>query len=442
MGSRFKLFVQPPFEDARITPEVVTVSSPLGSLAAGPSDSRMYVVEPVGKLRPYGTNQGPLGTPFIYLPPWTKKVLAPAIPDAAGNFDHYEPGMPGFEAAHVFGAVRFTLDVWEGYLGQPLVWHFRDHYDRLEISLLPDWDNAQYGYGFLEIGSQFEASGRILPFSLDFDVIAHEVGHAIIYSMIGVPDRGTEYPEYIGFQESLSDCVSLIAAMHFPSVIDNVLEETQGNLYRPNRLARISEFSPHRQLRLANNTRTMAEFVVSWKNEHELSQPLTGAIFDILVDIFHEFLVARGLISAELENMADIAENDASAEGPFQEAFDRAYGRHPQGFRAALLDARDVVGNYLAETLWTLGADFLDYGDVARRLLTADEMETGGTFANIISRNFQRRDIGRLHAGRRRTGSEHQGHLHSGRTVLPGDGVLLPKMSYRETILLARSMSG
>ena len=154
MGTRFRIFAQPPFADAQSEPEIVIVSSPAGSLGDGPSDAMMYVVEPVGKAQPYGMNRGPLGTPFIYLPPWRGDVHAPAIPDAEGHFDHYTPGMPGFEAAHIFGCVRFTLDVWEGYIGQPLVWHFRDHADRLEISLLPEWDNAQYGYGFLEAGSQ------------------------------------------------------------------------------------------------------------------------------------------------------------------------------------------------------------------------------------------------------------------------------------------------
>ena len=90
------------------------------------------------------------------------------------------PACQALPRPHIFGCVRFTLDVWEGYIGQPLVWHFRDHADRLEISLLPEWDNAQYGYGFLEAGSQHDELGRRSPFSLDFDVIAHEVGHAII----------------------------------------------------------------------------------------------------------------------------------------------------------------------------------------------------------------------------------------------------------------------
>ncbi|MDM9622142.1 hypothetical protein [Rhizobium sp. S96] len=442
MGTRFRLFVQPPFEHARTSPETIEVSSPLGSLAAGPADRLMFVVEPVGKTRPYGVNRGPLGTPYIYLPPWTGKISEPAVPDEYGNFDYLQPSMPGFEAAHVFGCVRFTLDVWERYLGQSLVWHFRDHFDRMEISILPQWNNAQYGYGFLEVGSQFEKDGRILPFTLDFDVIAHEVGHAIIFSVLGVPRPGTEYPEYLGFQEAFSDCVSLIAAMHFPSVIDNVLEETRGNLYRANSLSRFSEFSPHRQIRSANNKRTMAEFAHGWKDEHELSQPLTGAMFDILVDIFHESLVERGLISRAVEDLADIAEFDPTAEARVQNAFDRAFARNSDGFVEALLDARDIVGSYMAETLWTLAADFLDYGDVVSAMLAIDKAESGGRFTRIISRNFGRREIGEVHAGMHLKGGERRSHVFSARTLLPIDYLECPKMDYREKLLLSRLISG
>jgi hypothetical protein len=440
VGTRFNLFVQPPIGGYRNETEVITVSSPAGSVRAGPSSDRMYVVAPVGKRFPYGTNAAPYGTPFIYLPPWNGPEREPAIPDEDGHFDGYAPGDPGFEAAHAFGAVRFTLDVWERYLGQPVIWHFRDHFARLEISLLPQWNNAQYGYGYLEIGSHFREGRKVASFALDFDVLAHEIGHAIIYGVLGVPRTGTEYPEYFGFHESFSDCVSLIAAMHFPSVLAGVLNQTHGNLARENRLARFSEFAPHRQLRRANNRRTMAEFTFQYKDEHALSQPLTGAIFDILSDIFHERLVEHGMISREAENLADIAEHDSDADRMVQRIFDRAYSAHAEGFRVSLEEARDIVGQYLAETLWDLAADFLDYGDVARAFLRADAVFSGGRYSRIIRRNFRIRGIGRLHAGRRAPGKAQAGHTRTDRTLLPQDHLQLPAMTYRETHMLSRMM--
>lgn len=435
MGTRFRLFVQPPFEDSRARPETVTVSSPAGSIGPGPSDDRMYVVEPVGKHHPYGMNVGPLGTPFIFLPPWKGPRLAPALPDALGHFDHYTPDSQEFQSAHLFGAIRFTLDVWERYLGHPLTWHFTGHYDRLEICILPDWNNAQYGYGFLETGSQLEPDGRILPFSLNFDVIAHELGHAIVYAIVGVPQMGTEFPEYIGFQEAAADCVSLVSVMHFPSLMEEVLEQTHGNLYLHNRLARFSEFSTNRQMRMASNPLTMLDFVGGWHDEHELSQPLTGAVFDTLVDVFHEFLMDRGLIAKEVEQLADAAEDDPALRMSLQKKFDSAYAKGEQGFSAALVDARDVVGRYFAEALWSLSPDFMDYATFADLLLSIDRQQSAGRLSRLIERNFRRRGIGQFRAGPRLAGKHANSHICSARTILPQDRMGLRPMSYRERYL-------
>jgi len=436
MGTRFRLFVQPPFADAGALAEFVTVSSPSGSVGPGPSDERMFVIEPIGKKWPYGINRAPFGTPFIYMPQWKGRRSTPALPDTEGDFDYLEPGMQGFEAAHAFGCARFTLDVWEAYFGGPLEWHFAEDFDRLEISILSSWDNARFGYGFLEIGSQFEADGSVLPFALDFDIIAHEVGHAFIFSILGVPDESSEFPEYMGFHESFSDCVSLIAEMHFPSVIEQVLAETSGNLYRSNRITRFSEFPGNRQIRNANNTHTMDEFVDGYRNEHDLSEPLTGAMFDILADIFHEELLERGLISPEIDEFAESVEFGGADNGGVQEAFDRAYARDAEGFAQALVCARDTMGFYLAELLWDLDPNFLDYGDVADALLAVDRRESEGRFADIIDRNFERRGIGIVHAGPRLE-PKRNGRLPSRRTVVPRDRAWLPRMSYRERFALS-----
>jgi len=393
MGTRFRLFVQPPYSDSA-EPEVIAVSSPAGSLVAGPADDLMYVVEPVGKRFPYGVRRTRSGRPFNELPPWDGAIKAPAAPGPDGHFDHYHPGMPGFAAQHVFGCVRFTLDVWERYLGQPLEWHFRGGLDRLEILLLPDWDNAQYGYGHLELGSDFAPDGERLPFSLDFDVIAHEVGHAFTYSLLGHPRPGAEFVEFEGFQEAFADMVSLIAAMHFPSVVSDVLGATSGNLYVANRLARFSEFSSQRQLRTASNTVTMADFADGAPNEHALSQPLTGALFDIMVDIFHEDLVDQGLISHDVDALGDLDLDNPALEARLQSEFDAAYDDFTEAFREALLHARDVMGCYLAELLWRMNPDFLDYVRVAEAMLQVDRDLGAGRYSLIIRRNFHRRGIG------------------------------------------------
>lgn len=409
MATRFKLFGQSPFGLEWPRPEIVEVSTPDADIGPGPSDSRMYVVEPVGKSRPYGRIGNSAKVDTVYLPPWRSRVRVPVAPDERGGFDYLEPGDPGFEAAHAFGSIRFTLDVWEKHLGAPIDWHFADHFDRLEISILPEWDNAHYGYGFLEIGSQFEPDGSRLSFALDFDVIAHEAGHAILYSFLGLPDSGTELPEYGGFQESFSDLVSLIAVMHFPSVLQEVLGETRGNLYAANHLSRFSEFSSTRQIRSSSNKRTMYEFAQSHANEHELSQPLTGAFFDILIDLFHRNLVQAGWIEPELDELSDISEFSGASLAVLQEQFNAAYEGNEEHFYRELVRSRDQVATYIAAAITLLKPNYLDYGAVLEALLTADRIAEGGRYANIISTNFARRGLGIVQVGPRRVFRERRG---------------------------------
>jgi hypothetical protein len=436
-GTRFRLFPQPPF-GSPIAAETIWVSSPVGSVGPGPGDARMYAIDPLGEKTPYGMIRSAYGTPFAYFPPWRGPIAPPVLPDRDGHFDYLEPGMPGFEIAHLFGCVRFTLDVWEGYFGRPVPWHFRAEYDRLELTSLPGFTNAQAGYGFLEVGRYVTESGAAAPFSLNFDIIAHEVGHLIIYSELGEPTAATAIGEYYGFHESAADLVALIAAAHFDSVIDSLLERTRGNLYVVNLLNRMGEISDNEQIRMVSNSVRLAVFANGWRGEHDLSLPLTGAVFDIWVDIFHESLLERSLISPEVEDLADRVERLPEYEGLIQSLFDQAYGQDPAAFKQALLEARDYLGRALAHAWGRLSPDYLNYSDVAGALLEADRLLSGGRYQRLIARNFALRDIGRIAVGPRLTPPSSESHAFSARTLTPGATPRLPRMSYRERWLAAR----
>ena len=207
--------------------------------------------------------------------------------------------------------------------------------------------------------------GRSLPYALNFDVMAHELGHLILYSTIGVPSRGAERGEYYGFQESGADTTALIAALHFESLIAHLLEETRGNLYVFNELDRFAELSPHDQIRLASNDVRLSQFSAGWEDEHALSQPLTGALFDVLVDIFQEMLVERGLIPREVAEATRRVRDEPERADLVQPIFEAAYEGRYDGFRAALIDARDYAGKALAETWQRLRADDFSYLEVA-----------------------------------------------------------------------------
>jgi hypothetical protein len=362
------------------------------------------------------------------------------MPDPKGHFDHLETGTAEFEAAHVYGATRRVLDIWEHYFGRRIEWHFRRHYDRLEVVVLPELDNALMGYGFMEVGYHHESSGDVRPFTLNFDVLAHEVGHSIIYAVIGVPTGETERGEYFGFHESAADMVALISALHFDSVVERLLENTSGNLYTLNRLNRIGELTNHKQLRLAANASRLSHFATGWIDEHELSKPLTGAMFDILVDIFHEALLERGLITPEVEDLADRVEQQPEHADLIQTLFDEAYAGNHGGYKDALLETRDVLGYYLAETWSRLSPHYLGYDDVGDTLLGLDREATGGRYERLIARNFRLRDIGTATVGPRLAPSSAESHVFSPRTLTPVQAESLRRLTYRERFALVNGV--
>ncbi len=418
-GTRFLLYPQSPFLEANSKPELVEISAPQGTIGPGPSGPRMYAMYPVDKTTPYGAMIEGEDGPEMYLPAWDGYILPPPEPDEFGNFIHIDPDDPAFEAAHLFGAAHFTMDVWEGYFGHPIPWHFERDFERLELSLLPSLDNAHIGWGFLETGGTWEHGDEYRPYSLNFDVVAHEIGHAIIYSIIGLPAEEDATGEYYGFHESAADMVALLASLHFGSVVDELLKNTRGNLYTYNRLSRFAELSQNAQIRIAANDRTLSEFSHGWSSEHALSEPLTGAMFDILVDIYHERLVFHDVIDPEMEDLSDELEGTPEYNAIMQDLFDEHYAADPEGFRVALIEARDLLGSYLADAWEMLDADMLSYFGVERALVVVDQEITGGAFRQIIESNFRMREIGLTKPGPRVGKPDGTSHAASVRTLSP-----------------------
>ncbi len=416
MGTLFRIFPHTPTDEDSLPAEVVEISTPPEEIGPGPSDDRMYVISPVDKPKEYGMHEDDDGNPYVFLPPWDGPRYAPAVADEDGNFLQYDDiNDPQFLAVHTYASIRYTLDVWENYYGRPIEWYFKDYYPQAEVVILPDFENAQIGRGFIEIGADVnKKTGVKTPFSLNFDVIAHEVGHGILFAEAGEPDVETETSEFLGFQESGGDIVSMIAVLSFDSVIDELLESTSGNLYMANHLNRFAETSSYDQIRMASNSYKLSDFEDGWKDSHILAQPLTGAVFDILVDIFQEELVRLGAISSGLEELSDALEGSPEYGEHLQEEFDIAYAANPGLFREALVYARDAVANLMIETWARLDTEYLSYLDIYWAMREADNDLFEGLYGNIIDVNFAWRDIGNAVVGPKLPkDKDDEGHSHS-----------------------------
>lgn len=287
-----------------------------------------------------------------------------------------------------------VLDIWEDYFGHSIPWHFETDFDRMEMIPLIDWDNAQSGYGFLEFGFGRALLGGIdptRPYCQNFDVLAHELGHSIIFSQVGVPTTpGDQAIDYGGMHESAGDLVAIVASLHFNSVVDHLLEHTRGNLFTANELARVGELSESREIRSAFNSLRMADV---GNESHDRSQPLTGAIFDVMVEIFQKRLVEQKLISQDLATRSTQGPGGTGNTASVQAEFDKAYKGREDDFKQELLKARDEIGVLLARTWQGLNPNFLTYHDILRRMLQADKQETGGRHRKTIRECFAWRGV-------------------------------------------------
>lgn len=398
-GTRFRLYAQPPVLAAFRDPITVELSPPARSLGVGPHDDRMCVIQPLDKPESYGDLLVRMRDGRPTLPPWRGAVAKPARPGPDGSFDHLHPQDPTFAQAHAFACVRLALDVWEGYLGGPLPWHFASGPRWLEIGLLgPGYDNGEVGWGWLELGYDRAVDRARQPYALNLDVIAHEVGHLIVYSVLGQPGRSALGAEYLGFQETAADLVALLAAAHLDPVVDQVMARTRGNLYVANELSRLGEMSSTAQIRIASNSTRMSEFVHGWSAEHDLSEPLTGAMFDLLLDIFQANLLERRLIPRSLADLIDEAGHLRAFAPVIQAEFDHWYPRAPAEFKDAFAAARDRLGAYFADVLTILRQGSITFVAVRDALAAADR-RWGGAFGPAIAANFRWRQIGMLEIG-------------------------------------------
>ncbi|HSS64608.1 MAG TPA: hypothetical protein VLS27_09245 [Gammaproteobacteria bacterium] len=383
-GTRVRLFAQSHYLEAFREPETVWLSPPAGSVAPGPADDRMYAVDPIGKDEPYE---------FPFLPPWRGPAHSPVEPDADGHFDYLDVNTRDFVITHMYGGIRRTLDIWEGYFGRRIEWQFRPHFERLELIPVIDWDNAQSGYGFIEFGFGPSQAGEAQLFSLNFDVLAHELGHSILFSEVG-HDESTVTGEYLGFQEAMGDLIALVSALHFDSVLDQTLISSRGNLYAENETNRLGELTESAEVRQASNSRKLSEFEQGWSDPHHLALPLVGAIFDCLVDVYQHHLLRGGLIDSELARLTETTAYEELDEGEIHARYAEAYeGRHEE-FKTALIEARDYIGRCMVSLMTGTSPHFLRYADVGATLLAADRRLSNGRYQEAFFENLIWRDIG------------------------------------------------
>lgn len=218
-------------------------------------------------------------------------------PNAMGDFIQV-PGSDAFDAVQAFAVVRETLTMYQRALGGvPLPWQWNggSNVDPIHVfARAGATPNAFYSrneralkfFYFTPPGSPAGTPPVYTCRSLD--IVAHETGHAVLDAL---------KPSWLGFNnppqtgalhESFGDLSAIFLTLSHLDQVEAIVAQTKSNLHDKTFLADLAEqfglaLGRPNGLRNADNDLKLSQVGTE---VHDLSQVLTGAIYDIVADIF------------------------------------------------------------------------------------------------------------------------------------------------------------
>ena len=171
---------QPPFIPGYERPETIWVSTPPDRIGPGPADRRMYVIDPLLEKQPYQ---------FPYLPPYAGALRPPAEAGPDGHFDHIPTGTP-----RIRGGARLCLRAARARHLRELSRARDPLVLRADLRAARDRAAARAGTTRSRATASWRwarttARGEPQPFALNFDAVAHEIGHLVIFGVMGAAAR-------------------------------------------------------------------------------------------------------------------------------------------------------------------------------------------------------------------------------------------------------------
>jgi hypothetical protein len=225
--------------------------------------------------------------------------ITPVSPNAFGDFVT-QPDTPQFDAVHTFAVVRQTLTMYQRALssanaGMPLPWQWNSSVDTSPLQVfpygLPNVMNAFYSRAqcCLKFGD-FVASGQAdrIYTCRSLDIVSHETGHAVLDGLKPQWLQADNPPQTGGLHESFGDLTAIFLALSQLDQCEAVIAQTKARLHDKTFLSDIAEqfglaLGSTTGLRNADNDMTLSD---AGTEVHAISEVFTGAIYDILADVF------------------------------------------------------------------------------------------------------------------------------------------------------------
>ena len=245
--------------------------------------------------------------------------IAPVSPNAFGDFIT-APNTDQFDAVHAFAVVRQTLTMYQRALAAggsaapvPWQWNGGGNVDPLLVYPhgLPNVMNAFYSRSLksVKFGDFIPAGSATRVFTCrSFDIVSHETGHAVLDGLKPNWLLANNPPQTGGLHESFADLTAIFLTLSQLDQCEAIVAQTKAQLHDKTFLADLAEqfglaLGRSNGLRNADNDLKLSE---AGTEVHAISQVFTGAIYDILADIF-ALERAPGLIddAAALHSVAE-----------------------------------------------------------------------------------------------------------------------------------------
>jgi hypothetical protein len=230
---------------------------------------------------------------------------APGIPAVAPNAfgDMIQsPGTDAFDAVQTFTVSRMVLTMYQRALAvvgapAPLPWQWNTggNADPLNVFPhgLPGTMNAFYQRSSKSLRfGDFVKPGSTPPQQIftcrSLDIVAHETGHAILDGLQPQWLLSGNPPQTGGLHESFGDLTAIFLGLSQLDQVEAVVAQTKANLHDKTFLSDLAEefglaLGRPNGLRNADNDLKLSD---AGSEVHAISQVFTGAIYDILADIF------------------------------------------------------------------------------------------------------------------------------------------------------------
>lgn len=270
----------------------------------GPVSKRLAVID-------FDPKDGSVKCDAIFQPPDSKKKMG-WYQDANGlklhKIEKKQISNPAFLQVCSFAMALRVMYMFERKetLGRDLTWGF----DVPQLLIVPragEMANAFY-YRDAHCVQFFFVTlkNKIIFTCLSRDIVAHEMGHAIIDGInLDLLDACT--PQSLAIHEAIADLTACLMAFESHNLRDYVLKEKNGNIEDSRVFSSIGEelgkLLRHRYgLRNLNNDLKSGD--VSRTEPHELSQVLSGALYKVLIEIYN------GLIDRYVEEKRELLLRD------------------------------------------------------------------------------------------------------------------------------------